>query len=374
MDDGLRARVGELGGRGVELFFAISGILICFKLAESKIQDGMISLRSFYIRRFFRLVPAASVYLAAVASLAAAGSLPASLGEILAAVFCYRNYHYAVNVGEGYYTAHFWSLSVEEHFYLLAPWLIAAGLGRAKFVLPAAAVSVAAWRAVEFRMGISASVFPRLTFNLLRTDLCLDHLIWSAWFGLLLAPPPQPTPYRIPGETWIQICAAGSRDGGSLLRASCPQDMDRGGHSSAPVRDDPLVRGAVGTPPRGQASNLDGSIVLQSLSVAAALPDDRCCTGSRMAVEPSAEFSVRHPRGIRRRLLFVLLHRAACAAVGPRSAAALDRTGPADSRRERGALGPAVGTVSGRREHMKTVSTGWPTNVEESKADWKWTS
>jgi peptidoglycan/LPS O-acetylase OafA/YrhL len=74
-------------------------------------------------------------------------------------------------------------LSVEEHFYFVVPFLIAFAPRRAALVtIPLVAVAVAAWRGVESRYGVSG-----LPFGTKRTDICLDHLAWGAWFGLLLA-------------------------------------------------------------------------------------------------------------------------------------------------------------------------------------------
>ena len=181
--------LANLGGHGVELFFAVSGLLICHKLAEEKAAHGRLDLCTFYARRLFRLLPAAGLYLIVAYGCSLAGLIIVSDGELTAAVLCYRNYYNAV--GEvGWYTGHFWSLSVEEHFYLALPWLIA--FGRHKMMLallPVLALTVAVWRAVDFRYGVSAAAFPGLDFSVLRTDLCLDHLAWGALFGLLLAAP-----------------------------------------------------------------------------------------------------------------------------------------------------------------------------------------
>src|SRR5271166_3415100 len=53
----------EHGLVGVDVFFAISGILICTLLLEEEKQTGGIDLRSFYIRRAFRILPPAFLYL-----------------------------------------------------------------------------------------------------------------------------------------------------------------------------------------------------------------------------------------------------------------------------------------------------------------------
>jgi len=51
------------GQHGVTIFFVLSGFLITSKLMEEKNATGSIDLRSFYVRRFFRLMPAAWAFL-----------------------------------------------------------------------------------------------------------------------------------------------------------------------------------------------------------------------------------------------------------------------------------------------------------------------
>src|SRR5580658_2221304 len=53
-----------LGTKGVELFFGISGLLITSRLLEEWRTRGSVSLRQFYIRRAFRILPPAFAYLA----------------------------------------------------------------------------------------------------------------------------------------------------------------------------------------------------------------------------------------------------------------------------------------------------------------------
>src|SRR5580698_3634021 len=52
------------GDLGVDLFFAISGILICSRLLTEEESQGFISRRNFYIRRVFRILPPAIFFLA----------------------------------------------------------------------------------------------------------------------------------------------------------------------------------------------------------------------------------------------------------------------------------------------------------------------
>lgn len=117
----------EFGAKGVDVFFAISGILICTRLLEEEDLLGRISLRNFYIRRAFRILPAAVAYLVVVGILGAFGLIFVYNREWLAALLFCRNYTLLlghVDPNRAYFTGHYWSLSVEEHFYFMLPALL----------------------------------------------------------------------------------------------------------------------------------------------------------------------------------------------------------------------------------------------------------
>ncbi len=110
------------GSLGVVLFFAISGILIPWRILEEESLTGRFHLNLFYIRRLFRIQPAAVAYLAVVAALALFGLAEISWNHWTAALLMYENFLYRDNLANytyGYFTGHFWTLAVEEHFYLL---------------------------------------------------------------------------------------------------------------------------------------------------------------------------------------------------------------------------------------------------------------
>ena len=68
--------LANFGEVGVELFFAISGLLICSRLLDEESRFGQISVKGFYVRRFFRILPAAIFYLPVIAILAAFHVIP----------------------------------------------------------------------------------------------------------------------------------------------------------------------------------------------------------------------------------------------------------------------------------------------------------
>lgn len=140
------SRLAEsLGKHGVTIFFVLSGYLITSRLLREQERNGSISLKSFYTRRFFRLMPAAWAYLLFISILfLASGQSLVSL-HLPACLLCFRNY--AGKAGGGGLTVHFWSLSLEEQFYLVWPTvLIVAGRKRSLWIAIAGTLAVAAWR------------------------------------------------------------------------------------------------------------------------------------------------------------------------------------------------------------------------------------
>jgi peptidoglycan/LPS O-acetylase OafA/YrhL len=128
------------GQHGVTIFFVLSGYLI-----TSKLLEGPITLKRFYVRRLFRLMPAAWAYLTALllfGRLAHVSLLSAS--DLRACLLFYRNF---TGGAIGMATAHFWSLSLEEQFYLAWPCiLLAVGFRRCRWIAAAGAFACAAWR------------------------------------------------------------------------------------------------------------------------------------------------------------------------------------------------------------------------------------
>jgi len=107
------------GAAGVYLFFALSGILVTWRILEEEESTGL-DLRSFYIRRLFRIQPAAFCYLAVIVILNLFSVTHERWRFILGALLSYRNFQMRVSdpLGPGWLTGHFWTLAVEEHFYI----------------------------------------------------------------------------------------------------------------------------------------------------------------------------------------------------------------------------------------------------------------
>lgn len=122
------------GFAGVDVFFVISGYVITAALAREIGRSGTVSIRGFLVRRVRRLLPAALSVVAVTALVSWLVYAPAKSAEIardaLGAVVGVANWRFA-QTGTDYFAIgstsplqHFWSLAVEEQFYLLWPWLV----------------------------------------------------------------------------------------------------------------------------------------------------------------------------------------------------------------------------------------------------------
>lgn len=119
---------------GVDVFFVISGFLITLLLFREIDRTGRVSLSAFYARRVRRLLPAALVTMTVTVIAASLIVGPIRLVEILrdmAWTTAYlANYHFAQST-TGYFDTtnpspflHYWSLAVEEQYYLLWPLVL----------------------------------------------------------------------------------------------------------------------------------------------------------------------------------------------------------------------------------------------------------
>lgn len=176
-------RLRYIGIHGVLIFFGISGFLITSQLLAEEQKRGRISLGAFYVRRTFRILPATLFFLAAAGALAVAGILDISAGRWLSSLLFAANYSTA---GYSWYLGHFWSLAVEEHFYLVWPalflWLGAVRRRLAWVVAMACAIAV--WRAIDFKYQVTGT--PAAIF-MGRTDIRVDHILWGVVVALASA-------------------------------------------------------------------------------------------------------------------------------------------------------------------------------------------
>ena len=121
----------EGGLMGVTVFFVISGYIVTKILLVEFARTGRISFKDFYIRRAKRLLPAILLVIVATGALCTLFSHPLLTKmrpEILPSLFFFNNWwqilndaSYFENIGLPSPLTHFWSLAIEEQFYLVLP-------------------------------------------------------------------------------------------------------------------------------------------------------------------------------------------------------------------------------------------------------------
>ena len=107
------------GGLGVDIFFVISGFLITILMLRECDRDGSVSLRKFYSRRALRILPALFAYLGFIFLLSRMDVIRVDPLEWVAAMTFSMNF--MPNLLGRWDLGHLWSLSVEEHFYIVWP-------------------------------------------------------------------------------------------------------------------------------------------------------------------------------------------------------------------------------------------------------------
>ncbi len=112
--------VGSIyGGLGVEIFFVISGLLITTLLLKEKIKTGDINLKSFYLRRAIRILPVAYLFILVAIVINYTFKPQVPFYHFILAFFFLTNLVGGVSI-----IGHYWSLSMEEQFYLIFPYFI----------------------------------------------------------------------------------------------------------------------------------------------------------------------------------------------------------------------------------------------------------
>jgi peptidoglycan/LPS O-acetylase OafA/YrhL len=168
------------GWIGVDLFFVLSGFLVSGLLFSEYRKYGSISIKRFLIRRGLKLYPAFYVMLTCMCGIVYVmhGFVP--LGRALAELFFMQSYFPGLS-------GHTWTLGVEEHFYLVTPFVMAAfvrwGPADRPFrwipvLFAVCAVALLGWRIIN-AMNVS---YTNET-HLFPTHLRFDSLL----FGVLLS-------------------------------------------------------------------------------------------------------------------------------------------------------------------------------------------
>jgi len=181
------------GAFGVTLFFFISGLLITRLLLAELIQTGDIGLKNFYVRRLLRLYPAMLAMIIVSSALAYYVGMPVTSGELFSALFYYVNYQGIYQLfwqpdGASPMRSHplgiLWSLSVEEHYYLMFPLLLsllARNPRRLLCVLFVITFAVLLWRIYLIGTGSAGGRIASAT------DTRLDSILYGAALAVVLS-------------------------------------------------------------------------------------------------------------------------------------------------------------------------------------------
>ncbi|MFE2287095.1 acyltransferase family protein [Streptomyces sp. NPDC059443] len=185
---------------GVDVFFVVSGYLITGLLVREAVTTGRIRLLDFFSRRARRLLPSAAVVLAAVALAGAWLTVPLRRADlehdVVAAALSAANWRFVAQQTD-YLAAgrdqspllHFWSLAVEEQFYLLwAPLLALIVLGVTRSVRRGRAVrSAVCLAAVPLVLGSFALSLRWTGHSASLAYLATPSRVWQFGVGALLA-------------------------------------------------------------------------------------------------------------------------------------------------------------------------------------------
>jgi len=105
---------------GVHYFFVISGFIITTLLLMERVKTGNISLKHFYLRRLLRIFPLTYLFLIVLIGLNGPFHLGLPFPDLAGAFLFIKN----AGTSSSWYTAHYWSLSVEEQYYLIFPFIL----------------------------------------------------------------------------------------------------------------------------------------------------------------------------------------------------------------------------------------------------------
>lgn len=179
---------------GVDIFFVISGFLISTLLMNEHDQTGTINFKKFWMRRARRLLPALIATICIVGSVVffIKGDILVGLGRQILGATTFSTNWIEIVAGANYFDtsnlhlfANFWSLAVEEQFYVIWPFIVAGIVGMSFF---ARRSKSGVW--VCFVLAITSAVSMALIFqgtNATRVYYGTDTHLFGLMIGAMLA-------------------------------------------------------------------------------------------------------------------------------------------------------------------------------------------
>lgn len=203
------------GYLGVDLFFVLSGFLITSLLLREGIVSGRVCLYSFWLRRARRILPAAFTVLVSTcsAALLVNPDLRVNMWQQVLGIVTFSTNWVQIITGGSYFDAsipqlfvHYWSLAVEEQFYLLWPplllglWALSRRLGVSITALVGlAAISMAAGSAALMATGYTPTTDPSALYYGTHTH-AFGLLLGATLAAVLTGTHPSPLAARWTGK------------------------------------------------------------------------------------------------------------------------------------------------------------------------------
>jgi peptidoglycan/LPS O-acetylase OafA/YrhL len=182
-------------GMGVDLFFLLSGFLITYLLLEEKKVFGKIDLKRFYVRRILRIWP---VYFLIIAL----GPMLVNWVEFQPPdywpnILFWNNFH-AIRIHDWPYPfAHYWSVCIEEHFYLVWPFVIMLIPRKHMLTTFIALICVSIGYRTYAYFGSDAPFFPLFVHTLSRFDVLVLGAIAAYFYA--------EKPFHFKLGTWLRL-------------------------------------------------------------------------------------------------------------------------------------------------------------------------
>jgi len=184
---------------GVTVFFVISGFLITYLLLTEESQTGSISIKAFYIRRIFRIIPVYVLYVVFILlwrNVENIGLTRSNLIHVLTFTVNFDRY-------KDWFLGHFWSLSVEEQFYVFWPAMLIVFRKRLKISLFILVAYSCVARVIAYKFPgyefISLSPFFRYS----------DAIFIGAFGGIIFFETPAIFKHKIFSSITAQLVALG---------------------------------------------------------------------------------------------------------------------------------------------------------------------
>jgi peptidoglycan/LPS O-acetylase OafA/YrhL len=169
-------KVASFGWTGVDLFFVLSGFLISSQLFLQIKQGQLISFKTFFIKRFFRIVPVFTVTVAIYFCFPYFREK-----EVLPQLWRFLTFtqNLGLNIKDFGTFSHCWSLCVEEHFYLFLPIILI-------FLQYSKLFSKSYWLLIAlFLFGFAIRIY---NFNYLYLPKIEDENSWMYWYKFIYYP------------------------------------------------------------------------------------------------------------------------------------------------------------------------------------------